>query len=98
MPKFSRDDLITTLKMMLDSVQDITDMEVRRTMALSMFEVTLVNRHFLTQQNDQKLIQVCYDKAREREGDPRFTTYVHKFEELIKKPPLRRSARLAKRV
>ena len=97
MPNFSRTELITTLTMMLDSVQDNTDMEVRRTMALSMFEVTLNYYNLLIQKRgDMKLIQVCYDKA--KQGGPRFAKYVAKFEELIKKPPLRRSARLAKRV
>ena len=96
MPKFSRTDLITTLSMMLNAVQDNTDMELNRTMALSMFEVTLKYYNLLTQGNgDKKLIQTCYDKAKVPKNDRRFTKYVHKFEELTRPPPLRRSKRLA---
>jgi len=96
MPKFSRTDLITTLSMMLNAVQDNTDMELNRTMALSMFEVTLRYYNLLTQGNcDKKLIQTCYDKAKVPKNDRRFTKYVHKFEELTRPPPLRRSKRLA---
>ena len=98
MPNFSRTDLITTLSMMLNAVQDNTDMELNRTMALSMFEVTLRYYNLLTQGNgDKKLIQTCYNKAKGPKNDPRFTKYVHKFEELTRPPPLRRSARLLKR-
>ena len=96
MPNFSRTQLITTLSMMLNAVQDNTDMEINRTMALSMFEVTLRYYNLLTQGNgDKKLIQTCYDKAKVPKNDHRFTKYVHKFEELTRPPPLRRSRRLA---
>src|SRR6056300_1611529 len=65
MPNFSRTQLITTLSMMLNAVQDNTDMEINRTMALSMFEVTLRYYNLLTQGNgDKKLIQTCYDKVK----------------------------------
>ena len=96
MQNFSRTDLITTLSMMLNAVQDNTDMELNRTMALSMFEVTLSHYHLLIQESgDKRLIQTCYNKAKERKNDSRFTKYVVKFEELTRKPPLRRSKRLA---
>ena len=86
----SRTDLITTLAMMLRTVENNLDM------ALSMFEVTLRYYHLLTQgKGDKKLIQTCYNKAKEGKNDHRFTRYVHKFEELTRPPPLRRSRRLA---
>jgi len=51
----------------------------------------------LTQESgDKKFIQTCYNKAKVPTNDPRFTKYVRKFEELTRKPPLRRSARLLK--
>jgi hypothetical protein len=66
-------------------------------MALSMFEVTLRYYHLLTQgKDDKKLIQTCYNKAKEGKNDHRFTKYVHRFEELTRPPPLRRSRRLLK--
>jgi|SRR5210317_585678 hypothetical protein len=93
---FSRTDLITTLAMMLRTVENNPDTEVRKNMALSMFEVTLRYYHLLTQgKGDKKLIQTCYNKAKEGKNDHRFTRYVHKFEELTRPPPLRRSRRLA---
>ena len=96
MRNFSRTDLITTLAMMLGSVENNSDMEVRKTMALSMFEVTLRYYNLLTQgKGDKKLIQAYYDKAKVPKNDHRFTKYVHKFEELTRPPPLRRSKRLA---
>jgi len=96
MPKFSRAQLITTLSMMLNAIQDDSDMELNKTMALSMFEVTLRYYNLLTQGNgDKKLIQTCYDKAKVPKNDHRFAKYVHKFEELTRPPPLRRSRRLA---
>ena len=96
MPKFSRTELITTLSMMLGSVENNGDMEVRKTMALSMFEVTLSYYHLLIQgKGDKNLIQTCYEKAKGPKNDRRFTKYVHKFEELTRPPPLRRSRRLA---
>ena len=96
MPNFSRTQLITTLTMMMRTVQDNPDREFHKTMALSMFEVTLRYYNLFTQgKGDKKFIQVCYDKA--KQGGPRFAKYVVKFEELTKKPPLRRSARLLKR-
>jgi hypothetical protein len=82
--------------MMLNAVQDNPDMELNRTMALSMFEVTLRYYNLLTQgECDKTFIQACYDKAKVPKNDYRFTKYVHKFEELIRPPPLRRSRRLA---
>jgi hypothetical protein len=84
--------------MMLCTVENNPDMEVRKTMALSMFEVTVSYYNLLTQgKGDKKLIQTFYDKAKGCR-DSRFTKYVHKFEELTRPPPppLRRSARLLK--
>ena len=76
------------------TVENNPDREVCKTMALSMFEVTLNYYNLLIQKRgDMKLIQVCYDKA--KQGGPRFAKYVAKFEELTRPPPLRRSARLA---
>jgi len=95
MPNFSRTQLITTLSMMLNAVQDNTDMELNRTMALSMFEVTLRYYNLFTQSGDKRFIQVCYDKAKGPKHDHRFVKYVAKFEELTRPPPLRRSRRLA---
>ena len=96
MPKYSRTQLITTLSMMLNTVQDNPDMELNRTMALSMFEVILRYYNLFTQgSGDKKLIQTCYDKAKGPKNDQRFTKYVAKFEELTRPPPLRRSKRLA---
>ena len=94
MPNFSRTQLITTLSMMLHTVQDNPDTELNRTMALSMFEVTLRYYNLFTRKGDKKLIQVCYDKAKGPKNDHRFAKYVAKFEELTRPPPLRRSARL----
>ena len=94
MSNFSRTELLTTLAMMLGTVENNPDTEVCRTMGLSMFEVILSYYNLLTQgSGDKKLIQTCYDKA--KQGGPKFAKYVHKFEELTRKPPLRRSARLA---
>ena len=94
MRKYTRTQLITTLSMMLNAVQDNPDMELNRTMALSMFEVTLRYYNLFTQgKGDKKLIQTCYDKA--KGGGPKFAKYVVKFEELTRPPPLRRSKRLA---
>ena len=98
MPHFSRTQLITTLTMMMHTVQDNSDMELNRTMALSMFEVILRYYNLFTQaKGDKKLIQTCYNKAKGPKNDPRFAKYVVKFEELTRPPPLRRSARLLKR-
>ena len=97
MRNFSRAELITNLTMMLCTVENNPDMEVRKTMALSMFEVTVSYYNLLTQgKGDKKLIQTCYDKA--KGGGPKFAKYVVKFEELTRPPPppLRRSARLLK--
>ena len=94
MPNFSRTELITTLAMMVHVAENNSDIEVRRTMALSTFEVVLSYYNLFTQgSGDEKFIQTCYDKA--KQGGPRFAKYVHKFEELTRPPPLRRSARLA---
>lgn len=97
MRNFSRAELISTLSMMLCTVENNPDMEVRKTMALSMFEVTLSYYHLLIQESDDnKLIQTCYNKAKEgAKNDHRFAKYVDKFEELTRPPPLRRSKRLA---
>ena len=95
MPNFSRTQLITTLSMMLNAVQDNPDMELNRTMAIAMFEVTLNYYNLFTQgKGDKKLIQTCYDKAKGPKNDHRFAKYVAKFEELTRPPPLRRSKRL----
>ena len=99
MRNFSRAELISTLSMMLCTVENNPDMEVRKTMALSMFEVTISYYNLLTQgKGDKKFIQTCYNKAKGPKNDHRFTKYVHKFEELTRPPPppLRRSARLLK--
>ena len=94
MPNFSRTQLITTLTMMLHTVQDNPDTELNRTMALAMFEVTLNYYNLFTRSGDKKFIQVCYDKAKGAKNDHRFAKYVVKFEELTRPPPLRRSRRL----
>ena len=94
MRKYTRAELITTLTMMLHTVEDNLDTELNRTMALSMFEVTLRYYNLFTRKGDKKLIQVCYDKAKGPKNDHRFAKYVAKFEELTRPPPLRRSARL----
>src|SRR5210317_788744 len=97
MPNFSRTELITTLTMMMRTVDNDSDTELRRTMALSMFEVTLSYYNLLTWENgDKRLIHACYDKAKQGvENDLRFAKYFVKFEELTRPPPLRRSKRLA---
>ena len=96
MRKYTRAQLITTLSMMLHTVQDNPDTELNRTMALSMFEVILRYYNLFTQgKGDKKLIQTCYDKAKGPKNDHRFAKYVVKFEELTRPPPLRRSKRLA---
>jgi hypothetical protein len=93
MRDFSRTELITTLTMMMRTVENNLDRELNRTMAIAMFEVTLNYYNLFTRSVDKKFIQVCYDKA--KQGGPRFAKYVHKFEELTRPPPLRRSRRLA---
>ena len=95
MRKYTRTELITTLAMMLHTVENNLDTELNRTMAIAMFEVILNYYNLFTRKGDKKLIQVCYDKAKGAKNDHRFTKYVHKFEELTKEPPLRRSKRLA---
>jgi hypothetical protein len=96
MRNFSRVDLITTLTMMMHTIENNSDMELNRTMALSMFEVILRYYNLLNREGDEKLIQTCYDKAKQGvENDLRFAKYVVKFEELTRPPPLRRSKRLA---
>ena len=94
MRKYTRTQLITTLSMMLNAVQDNPDTELNRTMAIAMFEVTLNYYNLFTRSGDKRFIQVCYDKAKGPKNDHRFAKYVHKFEELTRPPPLRRSARL----
>ena len=93
MRNFSRVDLITTLTMMMRTVENNPDTELNRTMAIAMFEVTLSYYNLFTRSGDKRFIQICYDKA--KQGGPRFAKYVAKFEELTKEPPLRRSKRLA---
>ena len=95
MRKYTRTELITTLAMMLHTVENNLDTELNRTMAIAMFEVILRYYNLFTRSGDKRLIQVCYDKAKGAKNDHRFTKYVHKFEELTKEPPLRRSKRLA---
>ena len=95
MPNFSRTELITTLTMMMRTVENNLDTGLNRTMAIAMFEVTLRYYNLFTGSGDKRFIQVCYDKAKGAKNDLRFTKYVHKFEELTKEPPLRRSKRLA---
>ena len=96
MRKYTRAELLTTLKMMLDSVENNPDTELNRTMAIAMFEVILRYYNLFTQgQGDKKFIQTCYNKAKVPKNDHRFAKYVHKFEELTRPPPLRRSRRLA---
>jgi hypothetical protein len=95
MRNFSRVDLITTLTMMMHTIENNSDMELNRTMALSMFEVILRYYNLLNREGDKKLIQTCYDKAKGSKNDHRFAKYAVKFEELTRPPPLRRSKRLA---
>ena len=97
MPNFSRTDLITTLTMMMRTVENNLDAELNRTMAIAMFEVTLNYYNLFTQgKGDKKFIQTCYNKAKQGvKSDHKFAKYVVKFEELTRPPPLRRSARLA---
>ena len=96
MRDFSRTQLITTLAMMLNTVQDNPDTQLHRNMALCMFEVTLRYYNLFTQgKGDKKFIQACYDKAKQG-GPTTFGKYVVKFEELTRPPPLRRSTRLAR--
>ena len=82
--------------MMLNAVQDDTNKELHRVMALAMFEVILRYYDLFTQgKGDKKLIQIALDKAKEgAKCDHKFAKYVAKFEELTRPPPLRRSARL----
>ena len=94
MRKYTRAELLTTLKMMLDSVENNPDTELNRTMAIAMFEVTLNYYNLFTRSGDKRFIQVCYDKAKGPKHDHRFVKYVAKFEELTRPPPLRRSKRL----
>jgi hypothetical protein len=97
MRKYTRAELLTTLKMMLDSVENNPDTELNRTMAIAMFEVILRYYNLFTQgKGDKKFIQTCYNKAKQGvKSDHKFAKYVVKFEELTRPPPLRRSARLA---
>ena len=96
MTHFTRDDLVTTLGMTLRSVESDANLEVRRSAAQTMFEILLAHYHLIDLRTDKDFIQVCQDKAKDAEDDPRFTKYVDKFEELLSPPlpPLRRSARL----
>ena len=95
MPKYSRTQLITTLSMVLNTIQDDTNKELNKIIAMSMFEVILRYYDLFTEgRGDKKLIQTCYDKAKGPKNDHRFAKYVAKFEELTRPPPLRRSARL----
>jgi hypothetical protein len=96
MPNFSRTQLITTLTMMMRTVENNPDTELNRTMAIAMFEVTLNYYNLFNREGDKKFIRVCYDKAKGAKNDPRFAKYAVKFEELTRPPPLRRSTRLAR--
>ena len=49
MPNFSRAELITTLTMMMGTIDNDSDTELRRTVALSMFEVILRYYDLFTQ-------------------------------------------------
>ena len=93
MRNFSRTELITTLTMMMRTIENSPDTGLNRTMVIAMFEVTLSYYNLFTRSDDKRFIQVCYDKA--KQGGPRFAKYVVKFEELTRPPPLRRSRRLA---
>lgn len=97
MPHFSRADLITTLGMILRSIERDSELEFNRSAGHTMFEVILEHWHLVDLKTDRKLIQVCRDKA--NEGGARFKKYVDTFEELLNPPPppLRRSARLRAR-
>ena len=97
MRKYTRTELITTLAMMLHTVENNLDTELNRTMAIAMFEVILRYYNLFTQgKGDKKFIQTCYNKAKQGvKSDHKFAKYVVKFEELTRPPPLRRSARLA---
>ena len=97
MRKYTRAELLTTLKMMLDSVENNPDTELNRTMAIAMFEVILRYYNLFTQgKGDKKFSETCYNKAKQGvKSDHKFAKYVVKFEELTRPPPLRRSARLA---
>ena len=96
MRKYTRAELLTTLYMMLNTIQDDTNKELHKIIAMSMFEVILRYYDLFTQRKcDKKLIQVALDKAKEgAKCDHKFVKYVAKFEELTRPPPLRRSARL----
>ena len=99
MSNFSRTQLITTLTMMMHTVENNSDTKLCRIMAVSMFEVTLRYYNLLTRKGDKKLIQTCYDKAKQgAKCDHKFAKYVAKFEELTRPPPLRRSARLRSKI
>ncbi len=95
MRNFSRTELITTLTMMMRTVENSPDTELNRTMAIAMFEVTLSYYNLFTRSGDKRFIQVCYNKAKGPKNDHRFAKYAVKFEELTRPPPLRRSKRLA---
>ena len=93
MPQFSRTDLITTLSMILRSVESTSDIDVSRSAARTMFEIILAHYHLVDLTTDKNLIQAFQNKAKEVTA---FKKYVDKFEELLNPPPppLRRSARL----
>ena len=97
MHKYTRAELITTLTMMMHTIENNPDTELNRTMAIAMFEVILRYYNLFTQgKGDKKFIQTCYNKAKQGvKSDHKFAKYVVKFEELTRPPPLRRSARLA---
>jgi hypothetical protein len=97
MPRFSRTDLITTLSMTLASVESVSDINLHRSAAHTMFEIILAQWHFINLKTDMELIRMCQHKA--KEGGAEFKKYVDKFEDLLNPPPppLRRSARLRAR-
>lgn len=95
--KFSRTDLINTLSMTLTSIENVSDKNLHRNAAHTMFEIILTHWHLINLETDRKLIRMCQHKA--NEGGTAFKKYVDKFEELLNPPPppLRRSARLIER-
>ena len=95
--EFSRTDLINTLSMTLTSIESVSDKNLHRNAAHTMFEIILAQWHLINFETDSKLIRMCQHKA--KEGGAEFKKYVDKFDELLNPPPppLRRSARLIER-
>ena len=97
MPQILRTDLITTLGMILRSVESASDKKLHRSAAHTMFEIILAQWHLINLETDRELVRMCQHKA--KEGGAEFKKYVDKFEDLLNPPPppLRRSARLRAR-